>query len=126
MSLCKQGRRVLCHFTAAPSVVPQLREDAKRDQYQKVRLRVRQFFQSGTAVIFPRELAEPGELTQGPCSPWQERFSGMLMLLLGRFPSRLASATSSRPLHLLQSRRQPVFKKRCTQDYVPDDYADRG
>jgi hypothetical protein len=38
-----------------------------------MRLRVRQFFQSGTAVI-SRALAEPGELTQGLCSPWQNDF----------------------------------------------------
>ena len=46
-------------------------EDQK-DRYSR-KLTVRNFFEGDTAVI-ARDLAQPGELTQGLCSPWQNDF----------------------------------------------------
>jgi len=55
------GRMVKCVF----------RSNAQRDT--TVSLRVRPFFEAGTGVI-NRDLAEPGELTQSLCSPWQNDY----------------------------------------------------
>ena len=44
-----------------------------KNYHQASGCEVRSFFETGTAVISP-ELAEPGELTQGLCSPWQNDY----------------------------------------------------
>jgi hypothetical protein len=118
--LRKQGRRVECYFTAAPSITPQPWEDGKRDQYRKVRLRVRQFFELGTAVI-SRELAEPGELTQGLCSPWQNDFRECSCYY---WAASRPDYVNVEPTSAGTSRGDNWFQKGRTRDYVPDDYAD--
>ena len=65
--LRENGRReVECEFTASAAQDPVSAQAKSR----RVTLRVRDFFEGGTAVI-SRELALAGELTQGLCSPWQ-------------------------------------------------------
>jgi hypothetical protein len=67
-----KGHRVRCDFTAQPSEEQRdLREDPKN--YVSFSCEVRPFFEGDTAVI-SNELAVPGELTQGLCSPWQNDF----------------------------------------------------
>ena len=67
-----QGRPVRCDFTAEPAADQQpLNEDPQN--YISFCCTVRSFFDGDTAVI-STELAEPGELTQGLCSPWQNDF----------------------------------------------------
>jgi hypothetical protein len=66
-ALRAQGRtEVECAFTAAPAEKPQPGDAASVTCV----LSVQDFFMPGTAVISD-ELARPGELTQGLCSPWQ-------------------------------------------------------
>ena len=75
----KQGGAVRCAFTPEPSDVEVLPD--KKTQYKLRELELRRFFQpsapGGNAAPLPviaRELAEPGELTQGLCSPWQNDY----------------------------------------------------
>ncbi len=78
-ALQKQGRKVNCYFTSTPSKleVPWCRSDAggkvETTEHIRYSLTVRPFFEEQTAVV-AAALAEPGELTQGLCSPWQNDF----------------------------------------------------
>lgn len=68
--LDRAGARIPCVFTAAPSDV------ARRPDWpdtQTVELELRHPFEAGAPVL-ARELAEPGELTQSLCAPWQHDF----------------------------------------------------
>jgi hypothetical protein len=42
-------------------------------QHQVVKIKVRKFFEEGTAVV-ARDIAEPGALTQSLCAPWQNDY----------------------------------------------------
>jgi hypothetical protein len=80
----KQGRTATCVFTATPPpneielVWP--RADGDTLQTQTVQLEVRRVFDVDATgggrqrAVLARELAEPGELTQGLCSPWQNDY----------------------------------------------------
>ena len=116
----RQGQTVECYFTAEPAVEPQAWDEKKRGQYRKASLRVRPFFEPGTALI-SRELAKAGELTQGLCSPWQNDFRECSCYYWA----------ASRPDYVNieraadgTSRGDNWFQKNRTGDYVPDDYAD--
>lgn len=65
------GQEVVCDFSPEPSPYVQQPYDPKT--CVTVRLKVRPFFEPGT-VLISRELARPGELTQGLCSPWQNDY----------------------------------------------------
>jgi hypothetical protein len=66
------GKAVTCYFTKTPVWSEQaIWEDEA--SHLKVSLKVRPFFEDGTAMI-SRVLARPGELTQGLCSPWQNDY----------------------------------------------------
>jgi hypothetical protein len=56
------GEEVLCEFQSL---------DGKQQLNQN--LRIRPFFEAGTAVI-ARDIAEPGALTQSLCAPWQNDY----------------------------------------------------
>lgn len=63
------GQTVRCEFTRK-------REDdpvSAKVKTESIELRVRNFFEPGTAVI-ARELVAPGQLTQSLCSPWQNDY----------------------------------------------------
>lgn len=66
----KAGQQVLCRFSKG--------DDATQD----VRLTVRHVFEASSldpalrTAFLSRELAQPGELTQSLCSPWQNDFVG--------------------------------------------------
>jgi hypothetical protein len=81
----KQGQLVECVFTAAPPpnemefIWP--RPDGDALQTVTVKLEVRRLFDVAQMadglrqrLALARELAEPGELTQGLCSPWQNDY----------------------------------------------------
>jgi hypothetical protein len=71
-----EGEYVRCDFSAAASEHQvDLREDTEDDpkNYVSFECKVRPFFEKDTAVI-SSDLAKPGELTQGLCSPWQNDF----------------------------------------------------
>lgn len=69
----KAGRTVRCEITKDVSLNPQLPPGTPGDGTIFVELEIRPFFEKDQAVI-ARALAEPGELTQSLCSPWQNDY----------------------------------------------------
>ncbi|MCG3134137.1 MAG: hypothetical protein HMLKMBBP_01424 [Planctomycetes bacterium] len=65
------GKKVVCDFSAAEEWYVPTPWNEKTSI--SVELTVRPFFEPGTVVI-SRALAQPGELTQGLCSPWQNDY----------------------------------------------------
>jgi hypothetical protein len=109
-------RKVKCEFTARPAKDPQP-QDAKA---VKVTLTMQDFFEAGTAVI-SQELAEPGELTQGLCSPWQNdlRECSCFYWASSR-PDFINTEVGNDGL----THGDYWFARERTGEYVPDDYAD--
>jgi hypothetical protein len=69
-----QGGTVTCDFSDDAAWLEQRWWDDERPpKHISVEMRVRRFFEDGTAMI-SRVLARPGELTQGLCSPWQNDY----------------------------------------------------
>jgi hypothetical protein len=113
---------VECVFTGSPAEHRQRYdpEAAKRKEYVRVKLAVRDFFEPGTAVI-SEELAQAGELTQGLCSPWQNDLRECSCYYWA----------SSRPDFVNTyigrdglTHGDNWFAKTRTGEYVPDDYVD--
>jgi len=73
--LHKPSRRVTCVFSKEKWGPRQAWPVTKQEQDElKVQdLEIRKFFEDDSLVI-SQDLAEPGELTQGLCSPWQNDF----------------------------------------------------
>lgn len=69
--LQKQGQEVECEFTKEKPAATQVLAD--NTETIKVTLKVRKFFQDGSAALNPG-LLKPGELTQGLCAPWQNDY----------------------------------------------------
>jgi len=67
-----QGELVECEFTLEKPATKEVlwTEDLKT---LKVKLRMRKFFEGSTSAI-AADMLEPGELTQGLCSPWQNDY----------------------------------------------------
>jgi hypothetical protein len=75
--LQKQGHLVPCDFTKDKSDVEVLPQDQK--EFLTKDLQVRRIFQAPSVpghetVVINQELLEPGELSQGLCSPWQNDY----------------------------------------------------
>ncbi|MFY0562929.1 hypothetical protein ACN28E_03710 [Archangium lansingense] len=72
----KAGKKVRCEFTLEESPKPAaIPKDKKK--LLAVDLELRPFFARGAQgplAVIAEELAEPGELTQGLCSPWQNDY----------------------------------------------------
>ena len=68
----RAGRTVTCFFTAEREQLDMVGWDEKAEHIEQT-MRVREFFEGETSVI-SRALAQPGELTQGLCSPWQNDY----------------------------------------------------
>ncbi len=113
------GKKVDCYFTKTPVWAQQPVWENEACAL-KVTLTVRPFFEDGTAVI-SRDLAQPGELTQGLCSPWQNDY---------RECSCYYWASARPDFVNVQSNEAGVstgdnwMQKERTGDYVPDDYQD--
>jgi hypothetical protein len=75
--LSKAGQEVVCVFGGEPwgprEAWPETAEEIKQANLVEHKLRVRNFFEDDSLVV-SEELAKPGELTQGLCSPWQNDF----------------------------------------------------
>ena len=119
-----------CEFTAEAAKDPQpageepeppgkkpQREEAKS---KWVRLRARKFFDGDSAVISD-ELAEPGELTQGLCSPWQNDLRECSCFYWASSRPDFVN-TEIGPEGLTHG--DYWFARERTGEYVPDDYAD--
>jgi hypothetical protein len=79
--LAKQGQKVRCGFTAHKSTDEVLHDKDEPKPLLFRDLELRRFFevtdvngQPTTQPAIARALAEPGELTQGLCSPWQNDY----------------------------------------------------
>lgn len=114
------GLKVKCYFTKQPVWLKQAAWTSEKDCLV-VELLVRPFFAPGSAVISP-ELAEPGELTQGLCSPWQNdyRECSCYYWASARPDYVNVEATASGA-----SKGDNWMQKRRTGDYVADDYVDQ-
>lgn len=68
----KHGQKVKCHFTAERSDDPIAIPDDPSTMIE-VDLTVRRIFE-GDSLALANDYLEPGELTQGLCSPWQHDY----------------------------------------------------
>jgi hypothetical protein len=119
-----------CEFTAKAAKDPQPAGEKPPPPGKKpqragveskwVRLRAREFFNGDSAVISD-ELAEPGELTQGLCSPWQNdlRECSCFYWASSR-PDFVNTHVGNDGL----THGDYWFARKRTGEYVPDDYAD--
>jgi len=118
-----QGEKVQCDFTieAAEDQQP-IVEDGKDTQknYVRIEMRVRHFFEEGTAVI-AEALAKAGELTQGLCSPWQNDYRECSCYY---WASARPDFINVQPGADGLSQGDNWLQKKRTGDYVPDDYVD--
>jgi hypothetical protein len=111
-------KAVQCIFTKAVTEAPVGVDDDI--ELESVWLPVREFFYPDSAVI-SAELAQPGELTQGLCSPWQNdlRECSCYYWASSR-PDFVNASVGSDGL----SHGDNWFAKVRSGSYVPDDYAD--
>jgi hypothetical protein len=109
-------REVECEFTKRAEKMPQPLET----ETIKVWLQVRKFFEPDTAAI-SEELAQPGELTQGLCSPWQNDLRECSCFYWASSRPDFVNTTIG-PDGLTHG--DYWFAHERTGEYVPDDYAD--
>jgi hypothetical protein len=118
-----QGGKVVCDFTKEEAweladVREPLSENPKN--YVSVEFEVRHFFDDDTAVI-STALAQPGELTQGLCSPWQNDYRECSCYY---WASARPDYVNVEPTATGMSNGDNWLQKTRTGDYVPDDYSD--
>jgi hypothetical protein len=115
-----KGSRLRCDFTAEPSEEMQQPWIDDPTKYVSFHFEVRSFFEGDTAVI-SNELAEPGELTQGLCSPWQNDFRECSCYYWASArPDYVNVELTASGL----SAGDNWMQKQRTGSYVADDYAD--
>jgi hypothetical protein len=113
------GSTVECWFTKTPVWSTQSVFEGE-ENHLKISLRVRPFFEDGSAMI-SRELARPGELTQGLCSPWQNDYRECSCYY---WASARPDFVNVKPTENGASSGDNWMQKERTGDYVPDDYRD--
>jgi hypothetical protein len=114
-----KGSRLRCDFSADPAE-HQLAPSEHPKNYVSFSCEVRPFFQADTAVI-SNELAEPGELTQGLCSPWQNDYRECSCYYWASArPDYVNVELTASGL----SAGDNWMQKQRTGSYVADDYAD--
>ena len=114
------GKTVRCDFTPNPVWLQQARWTGEKGSFITIELLVRPFFEAGSAVI-SSALAQPGELTQGLCSPWQNdyRECSCYYWASARPDFVNVEATPSGT-----SKGDNWMQKVRTGEYVADDYVD--
>jgi hypothetical protein len=124
--LLHKGSRLRCDFSAEhpapakPSDSVRLAPCEDPKNYVSFRCEVRPFFEGDTAVI-SSALAEPGELTQGLCSPWQNDFRECSCYYWASArPDYVNVDLTASGL----SAGDNWMQKQRTGSYVADDYAD--
>jgi hypothetical protein len=115
-----QGRKVKCDFTKDPVWLKQARWTGETGSYITVKIMVRPFFERDSAVISPA-LAQPGELTQGLCSPWQNDYRECSCYY---WASARPDYVNVEPTPSGASRGDNWMQKARTGNYVADDYVD--
>ncbi|MGA8939714.1 MAG: hypothetical protein WB439_11165 [Acidobacteriaceae bacterium] len=118
----QQGKTVFCDFTKDLTETQDQHEVCidKPKNYVTVQLEVRHFFEKNSAVISPA-LADPGELTQGLCSPWQNDYRECSCYY---WASARPDFINAEPAHNGLTKGDNWLQKKRTGNYVPDDYAD--
>ncbi|MFO1460269.1 MAG: hypothetical protein U1G08_12755 [Verrucomicrobiota bacterium] len=101
-------------------VFPEVLARSRTTPHETVRLELRHFFEPHTAVI-SRELAGPGELTQGLCSPWQNDYRECSCYY---WASARPDYVNVEPTPSGTSRGDNWMQKDRTGQYIADDYAD--
>jgi hypothetical protein len=114
-----QGARVRCDFTAERTSEHQPWVDDP-NTYVSFKFEVRSFFEGDTAVISD-QLAAPGELTQGLCSPWQNDFRECSCYY---WASARPDYVNVEPTANGLSTGDNWMQKQRTGSYVADDYGD--
>jgi len=115
------GKMVTCDFSSEPSWYVQTRFDkTDRKSYVSLKLKMRNFFEDGTAMI-SRTLAKPGELTQGLCSPWQNDYRECSCYY---WASARPDYVNVEETSAGTSAGDNWLQKVRTGQYVPDDYSD--
>jgi hypothetical protein len=114
-----KGSRLRCYFTARPSEHQQPWIDDPT-KYVSFEFEVRSFFEGDTAVI-STALAEPGELTQGLCSPWQNDFRECSCYYWASARPDYVNVTLTESG---LSAGDNWMQKQRTGSYVADDYGD--
>lgn len=115
----KQGQEVVCEFNET-AIAGDNEVLADGTPTIKVTLKLRKFFEGETAAI-AAGLLEPGELTQGLCSPWQNDYRECACYYWA----------ASRPDYVNveagpdgQSRGDMWMTKKRTGNYIPDNRSD--
>jgi hypothetical protein len=112
-----------CEFTANVPDFPELPTDEPERNATNstwIRLRARKLFEGETAVL-SEELAQPGELTQGLCSPWQNDLRECSCFYwAGSRPDFVNTTIGKDGL----THGDYWYASSRTGEYVPDDYAD--
>ena len=115
----RDGGTVTCDFSKEESWYEQ-QPWSKGGDHITLELEVRPFFEAGTAFI-SSELAGPGELTQGLCSPWQNDFRECSCYY---WASARPDFVNVEPSPSGGSAGDNWMQKVRTGSYVPDDYVD--
>jgi hypothetical protein len=113
------GRKVTCYFSKKPSKLQQIPWTDVKD-CKVIQLFVRPFFEANSAVI-SQALANPGELTQGLCSPWQNDYRECSCYY---WASARPDYVNVEPTPSGASKGDNWMQKKRTGDYVADDYVD--
>jgi hypothetical protein len=115
----KQGQEVVCEFNKA--AIPNDNEVLAEDTPTiKVKLKLRRFFDGDTAAL-SASLLEPGELTQGLCSPWQNDYRECACYY---WAASRPDYVNVQPGPDGLSRGDMWMSKKRTGTYIPDDLSD--
>lgn len=115
----RAGKTVTAWFTADNTQLSMPGWNDK-DPHIEMTLKVREFFEGDTAMI-SQTLAQPGELTQGLCSPWQNDYRECSCYY---WASARPDFVNVQPTESGTSAGDNWLQKARTGAYVPDDYAD--
>jgi len=116
----RAGRTVTCTFSAEPQWLGMEAWDEKA-KHLELTMNVREFFEGETGVI-SQALAQPGELTQGLCSPWQNDYRECSCYYWASARPDFVNVEASPAGTAVGDN---WLQKARTGAYVPDDYADK-
>lgn len=119
----QQGEEVTCTFTKDPSfvqVVATADELHDETRFRQVKLTVNHMFRPNTAEI-SQEVIQPGELTQGLCSPWQNDYRECACYY---WAASRPDYVNVEPNPSGTSSGDNWMAKKRTGEYIPDDRKD--
>jgi hypothetical protein len=115
----RHGQKVKCHFTAEQSEDPiAIPDDPKK--MSEVEMTVRRIF-DGESLALADDYLQPGELTQGLCSPWQHDYRECSCYY---WPASRPDFANVEPTPEGVSRGDNWLAKERTGHYVLDDRRD--